>query len=183
MNAAAPVEKRTEHPLFLQDLPVEKRAALRQPALNYREKAMMHKNMTRIVQLLASASTVSLLAGAAMADVVKIGVLAPLTGATASDGEEFVRGVTWAVEEANAKGGVAGHTFEVEVADVKDHSAANVSSAVERLLGTDGVEVIVTLEPFRVVAKLLEVHFTQIVRELAKAGAIDIDLEDSPAVL
>ena len=105
---------------------------------------MMHKNMTRIVQLLASASTVSLLAGAAMADVVKIGVLAPLTGATASDGEEFVRGVTWAVEEANAKGGVAGHTFEIEVADVKDHSAANVSSAVERLLGTDGVEVIVT---------------------------------------
>ncbi len=80
----------------------------------------------------------------ALADTVKIGVLAPLTGPSASDGEEFVRGVEWAVEEANAKGGVAGHTFEVVVADVKDHSAANVSSAAERLLGTDGVHVILT---------------------------------------
>ncbi len=81
---------------------------------------------------------------AALAGVVKIGVLAPLSGATASDGEEFVNGVKWAVEEANARGGVAGNTFEVVVADVKDHSAANVTSAVERLLGTDGVHMILT---------------------------------------
>ena len=99
-------------------------------------------------QLLRSTSLATCLGlmtlGAAWAEEIKIGVLAPLTGATASDGEEFIRGVQWAVDEANAKGGVAGHTFTVEVADVKDHSAANVSSAVERLLGTDGVEVILT---------------------------------------
>ena len=93
---------------------------------------------------LASASVIAMSAGAISAETVKIGVLAPLTGPTASDGEEFIRGVQWAVDEANAKGGVAGHTFELEIADVKDHSAANVSSAVERLLGTDGVEVILT---------------------------------------
>lgn len=87
---------------------------------------------------------VMVLAHAAAADVVRIGVLAPLTGPSASDGEEFVRGVEWAVEEANAGGGVAGHKFEVTVADVKDHSAANVSSAAERLLGTDDVHVILT---------------------------------------
>ncbi|MEO0678887.1 MAG: ABC transporter substrate-binding protein [Pseudomonadota bacterium] len=95
-------------------------------------------------KLLGGAAAAALLAAPAMADVVKIGVLAPLTGPTASDGEEFVRGVEWAVEEANEAGGVAGHTFEVVVADVKDHSAANVSSAAERLLGTDGIEVILT---------------------------------------
>ena len=83
-------------------------------------------------------------ANMAWADLVKIGVLAPLTGPAAADGEEFVRGVKWAVEEANAKGGVAGHTFEVVVGDVKDQSAANVSSAAERLIGTDGIEVILT---------------------------------------
>ncbi len=55
-----------------------------------------------------------------------------LTGPAAADGEEFVRGVEWAIEEANAKGGVAGYTFELEVADVRDQSAANVSSAAER---------------------------------------------------
>lgn len=80
----------------------------------------------------------------AAADQIKIGLLAPLTGPSAADGEEFVKGAEWAIEEANAKGGVAGHTFELVVADVKDHSAANVSSAAERLLGTDGVEMILT---------------------------------------
>ena len=101
--------------------------------------------MKRKIRALSAATALSLLlSGAALADVVKIGVLAPLTGPTASDGEEFVRGVEWAVKEANASGGVAGHTFEVVTADVKDHSAANVSSAVERLLSTDGVHVILT---------------------------------------
>jgi branched-chain amino acid transport system substrate-binding protein len=80
----------------------------------------------------------------AYAEVVKIGLLAPLTGPAAADGEEFVRGVEWAIEETNAKGGVAGHTFALEVADVRDQSAANVSSAAERLIGTEGVEVILT---------------------------------------
>jgi branched-chain amino acid transport system substrate-binding protein len=39
---------------------------------------------------------------------------------------------------------VAGQTFKVEVADVGDQSAANVTSATERLLGTKGVEAILT---------------------------------------
>lgn len=94
--------------------------------------------------LAAAAALTAFTAGSAWADLVKIGVLAPLTGPTASDGEEFVRGVKLAVKEANAAGGVAGHTFEVVTADVVDHSAANVSAAAERLLGTDGVHVILT---------------------------------------
>lgn len=102
------------------------------------------KTLKSRIAAVAIAGSLALGPGAAAAETVKIGVLAPLTGPTASDGEEFIRGVEWAVEEANAKGGVAGYTFEIEVADVKDHSAANVSSAVERLLGTDGVEVILT---------------------------------------
>ena len=96
------------------------------------------------IKTLAVVGFLALGTSAATAETMKIGVLAPLTGPTASDGEEFIRGVEWAVEEANANGGVAGYTFEIEVADVKDHSAANVSSAVERLLGTEGVEVILT---------------------------------------
>jgi branched-chain amino acid transport system substrate-binding protein len=93
---------------------------------------------------LATLAMTTALSGVAVADVVKIGLLAPLTGPAAADGEEFVRGVEWAIAEANEKGGVAGHTFELVVADVRDQSAANVSSAAERLIGTDGVEVILT---------------------------------------
>lgn len=86
------------------------------------------------------------LAGAspAVSEVIKIGLLAPLTGPAAADGAEFVRGVEWAIDEANATGGVAGYTFELVTADVQDQSAANVSSATQRLIGTDGIEVILT---------------------------------------
>ena len=112
------------------------------------EKGTDMKNRTLILKhftRLAAATAFSLAAGAAMAaDTVKIGVLAPLTGPSASDGQEFVNGVTWAVDEANKNGGIAGHTFEVVTADVKDGSAANVTSAVERLAGTDGVEAVLT---------------------------------------
>lgn len=101
--------------------------------------------MNKFLKTTAILSTAAMLsATTAYADLVKIGVLAPLTGPTASDGEEFVRGVELAVKEANAKGGVAGHTFEVVTADVVDHSAANVAAAAERLIGTDGVHVILT---------------------------------------
>ncbi len=101
--------------------------------------------MNHLLKCTTALTVVALMGSApAFADVVKIGVLAPLTGATAADGEEFVNGVNLAVKEANAAGGVAGHTFEVVVADVIDHSAANVQAAAERLLGTDGVEVILT---------------------------------------
>jgi branched-chain amino acid transport system substrate-binding protein len=94
--------------------------------------------------LAVSTFLISVAAGYAEADAIKIGVLAPLTGPSASDGQEFVNGVQWAVDEANKAGGVAGYTFEVVTADVKDGSAANVTSAVERLGGTSGVEVVLT---------------------------------------
>jgi branched-chain amino acid transport system substrate-binding protein len=105
----------------------------------------MQRRRSRLVQ--AAGLGVALLAASACnagAETIKIGVLAPLTGPAASDGEEYVRGVKWAVDEANAKGGVAGYTFETVVADVKDESAANVTSAAERLLATKGVHVVLT---------------------------------------
>jgi branched-chain amino acid transport system substrate-binding protein len=99
----------------------------------------------RLARTLAvSTFLISAVAGYAQAATIKIGVLAPLTGPSASDGQEFVNGVQWAVDEANAAGGVSGYTFEIVTADVKDGSAANVTSAVERLAGTSGVEVALT---------------------------------------
>ncbi len=100
--------------------------------------------MLKTKLIIFATATALMGASPAFAEVIKIGLLAPLTGPAAADGEEFVRGVEWAIGEANAGGGVAGYTFELEVADVKDQSAANVSSATERLIGTDGVEVILT---------------------------------------
>jgi branched-chain amino acid transport system substrate-binding protein len=71
----------------------------------------------------------------ANAEVVKIGVLAPVTGKAAADGQEMVNGAQMAVDELNTAGGIAGHTFELVVGDVGDASADAVATASERLLG------------------------------------------------
>jgi len=83
-------------------------------------------------------------AGIATAEVVKIGVLAPVSGQAAADGEEMVNGAQLAVDELNAAGGVAGHTFELVVGDVGDAGADAVATAAERLLGTRGMGAILT---------------------------------------
>lgn len=102
--------------------------------------------MTRIATRgLAIGLALAALAGAPVsAEVVKLGVLAPLTGPAAADGEEFVKGAQMGVDEINAAGGVAGYTFELEVADVKDQSADAVATGVERLLGDRDMGVIMT---------------------------------------
>ncbi len=76
--------------------------------------------------------------------VVKIGLLAPLTGPASADGQEFQRGAQMAIDEADAAGGVGGYTFELVTGDVKDQSSGNVTSAVERLIGDPDVHFMLT---------------------------------------
>ena len=88
---------------------------------------------------------VGVAASATAADkIAKIGVLAPMTGGAAADGEETLRGVQLAVDEINAAGGVAGYKFEVVLGDVKDQTADAVVSAFERLSGTEDLHAILT---------------------------------------
>ena len=91
-----------------------------------------------------SAAALAVLPAAAQAEVVKIGVLAPVSGKAAADGQEMVNGAQMAVDELNAKGGVAGHTFELVVGDVGDASADAVATAAERLLGDRAMGAIMT---------------------------------------
>jgi len=96
--------------------------------------------------LLATATALGLLAtaGIAAADVVKIGVLAPVSGAQAADGQEMVNGAQLAIDELNAAGGIAGYTFELVVGDVVDGAADKVTTAAERLLGDRDMGAIMT---------------------------------------
>lgn len=100
----------------------------------------------RALLRLGLASTVLCsLAGAALAQdkLVKIGVLAPLTGPAAADGEEVVRGVTLAVEEINKAGGVAGYTFEVVSGDTGSTADA-ATTAFQKLSGDEAVQAMLT---------------------------------------
>jgi len=75
---------------------------------------------------------------------IAVGVLAPLTGGAAADGQEMVRGVELAVKDLNAAGGVAGHRVEVITADVQEQSADAVANAVERLVNNRSVQAVFT---------------------------------------
>lgn len=78
------------------------------------------------------------------AETIKIGVLAPLSGNAAADGQEMVRGAQLAAEELNSAGGVNGYTFEVAVGDTKDQGSDAVTSAFERLSGDKQIQVMMT---------------------------------------
>lgn len=93
---------------------------------------------------LLAASVLSALPAHAQDKVAKIGVLAPLTGGAAADGNEMVNGAKLAVEEINAAGGVAGYKFEVVVGDTQDQAADVVTSAFERLAGDKDVNILLT---------------------------------------
>jgi branched-chain amino acid transport system substrate-binding protein len=65
---------------------------------------------------------------------LKIGVLAPVTGAAAADGQEMVRGIRLGVAEVNAGGGVGGRPLQVELLDAKDQTPEIMTSAMRKFV-------------------------------------------------
>jgi branched-chain amino acid transport system substrate-binding protein len=104
----------------------------------------IRSRLKAILMSTAVAAVFALPATGSFAAAIKIGLLAPLTGPASADGQEFQRGAQMAIDEMNAAGGLDGNTFELAVGDVKDQSAGNVTSAVERLLGDPDVQFMLT---------------------------------------
>ena len=72
---------------------------------------------------------------------IKIGLSSPFTGAVAYGGEDANMGITLAIEEINAAGGVLGHQLELSVAD-NACSADQAISSIRKLVEVDNVDVI-----------------------------------------
>ena len=68
-------------------------------------------------KLIAVAMSMSLIAGTVVADSIKIGFNAPLTGFAASDGKSALNGAELAVEQINTAGGINGDMLELVVYD------------------------------------------------------------------
>ncbi|MFS2280515.1 ABC transporter substrate-binding protein [Microbacterium sp. OR21] len=64
---------------------------------------------------------------------IRLGTLAPLIGAAASDGLELVRGASIAVRELNARGGIDGREIEHLIEEVDLFDGGTVTAAIERL--------------------------------------------------
>ena len=68
-------------------------------------------------KLIAVTMSMSLIAGTVVADSIKIGFNAPLTGFAASDGKSALNGAELAVEQINTAGGINGDMLELVVYD------------------------------------------------------------------
>lgn len=119
-------------------------SSLRVPVM-FRRTAMVIATATAVTLALAACvpPTGESTDGGGDGDVV-LGLLAPLTGGSAADGELMEKGARLAIDELNAAGGVGGRTVSLEVADVRDQSADAVSSAVSSLTANPDVAGIVT---------------------------------------
>lgn len=73
----------------------------------------------------------------ALAANVKIGLMAPLTGSYASEGEDMRRIVELLADEVNKSGGINGNMIEIVVQD--DGSDARTAAAAAQRLSTSGV--------------------------------------------
>lgn len=71
------------------------------------------------------------------ADIVKIGVQAPITGKYANEGQSIDNGVRLVVEQINAKGGLLGK--QVEVVSCDDEGKAQKAAICARKLVNEGV--------------------------------------------
>ena len=87
---------------------------------------------TRRVVLIAAATLATGLAlPAAAQDTLKLGLVAAMSGQSAKSGEAIVRGLSIAIDEINAKGGVLGKKIELLVRDDESNPAKGAIAARE----------------------------------------------------
>jgi branched-chain amino acid transport system substrate-binding protein len=95
--------------------------------------------MQKWMRVFGAAGVLALAAGSAWAqDTVKVGVIQPLTGSVAYNGQAFVSGAKLAVERRNAAGGVFGRKVELVIEDGQCRPANSVNAA-EKLIQRDKV--------------------------------------------
>ncbi|VTU21743.1 Leucine-, isoleucine-, valine-, threonine-, and alanine-binding protein precursor [Variovorax sp. PBS-H4] len=95
--------------------------------------------MQKWMRVFGAAGLLGLAAGGAWAqDTVKVGVIQPLTGSVAYNGQAFVSGAKLAVERRNAAGGVFGRKVELVIEDGQCRPANSVNAA-EKLIQRDKV--------------------------------------------
>lgn len=107
---------------------------------------MLTSKLTRrAVALAAVIAAVPAIALAQAKDPVRVGLMSSKSGVFAQQGEEVIRGVQFAIDEANAKGGVDGRKVEVQVAD--DEGTPEAGRRVAEKLARDGHNLLIGAIP------------------------------------
>ena len=85
------------------------------------------------------------LAAWAAKDPVKIGLVSSKSGVFSQQGEEVIRAIQFAIDEANAKGGVDGRKVEYQLAD--DEGTPEAGRRVAEKLARDGYNLLIGAIP------------------------------------
>lgn len=95
----------------------------------------------RAMALAALIAATPALALAQAKDPVRIGLVSSKSGVFAQQGDEVLRGVQFAIDEANASGGIGGRKVEVQIGD--DESTPDAGRRVAEKLARDGYNLLI----------------------------------------
>ena len=110
--------------------------------LRWSSSLLTSKGEDSMKKVLFAALVLSCLVGQAYAaDTVKIGLMGPMTGSWASEGQEMKQVLDLLAEESNAKGGIAGK--KVEVISEDDGGDPRTASLAAQRLATQGVVAVI----------------------------------------
>ncbi len=97
--------------------------------------------MQKLAKLMMATAALCLVAVPAMADTLKVGVQAPITGSYANEGQGIQNSVELLAEQINAKGGVMGKKIEVIPCD--DQGTAMAAAICAKDLVNKGVSMVI----------------------------------------
>lgn len=103
------------------------------------------KPLQRALTALALVSVIPMAAMAQGKEPVKVGLVSSKSGVFAQQGEEVMRAVQFAIDEANAKGGVDGRKVEVQTGD--DEGTPDAGRRVAEKLARDGYNLLIGAIP------------------------------------
>lgn len=103
------------------------------------------KTLPRALAALALTAALPLAALAQGKEPVKVGLVSSKSGVFAQQGEEVIRAVQFAIDEANAKGGVDGRKVEVQMGD--DEGTPDAGRRVAEKLARDGHNLLIGAIP------------------------------------
>ncbi len=99
------------------------------------------KNQRRRLLALTLMAAIPMAALAQGKEPVKVGLVSSKTGVWAEMGEEVIRGIRFAIDEANAKGGVEGR--KIEVAEGDDEGNPDAGRRAAEKLARDGYNILI----------------------------------------
>jgi branched-chain amino acid transport system substrate-binding protein len=102
---------------------------------------MINQNKRQALLALMLAAAAPLTVSAQDKEPVRVGLVSSKTGVWAEMGEEVIRGVRFAIDEVNAKGGVEGR--KVEVAEGDDESNPDAGRRAAEKLARDGYKLLI----------------------------------------